>query len=359
MKGVEGHALNSKYLLTGLLAKNADAALKISAIRERKTPQSCQAISAFQCEWPWNLCNCKDSTDQDLQAESFVLEVNKPGTSILIRVKSQRKSENRGNSENHVVQFRGDVLTSTSQAHLTAHWIKLITGTNGSSPLPKLISCLAALKLGAHRMTRDGEALFLHCPCLNVFSVVVMHNRLQVSKHPITFAHGRFCFISSSSNTGHVWPIQFLFFRPNPHWTQDTTRNATQANVDVNGGVHTARKQHQRKNIPIYARVVSRVLCGLGLTSLGAEITKTGNTEQIWHWCATSKKCQQHRMSSCLVSQCDKDNKWEKACFCSLLETQVLLCSPKGANTHTVKLARKTARFTCMLHCKTTWKRLG
>ncbi len=32
--------------------------------------------------------------------------------------------------------------------------------------------------------------------------------------------------------------------------------------VDVNG--HTARKQHQRKNVRICARVASRVLCGLG-----------------------------------------------------------------------------------------------
>ncbi len=31
--------------------------------------------------------------------------------------------------------------------------------------------------------------------------------------------------------------------------------------VDVNGGVHTARKQHQRKNV----RICARVLCGLGL----------------------------------------------------------------------------------------------
>ncbi len=36
--------------------------------------------------------------------------------------------------------------------------------------------------------------------------------------------------------------------------------------VDVNGSIHTARKQHQRKNITICARVASRVLCGLGLT---------------------------------------------------------------------------------------------
>ncbi len=35
--------------------------------------------------------------------------------------------------------------------------------------------------------------------------------------------------------------------------------------IDMNGGVHTARKQHQRKNVPICARVASRVLCGLGL----------------------------------------------------------------------------------------------
>ena len=36
--------------------------------------------------------------------------------------------------------------------------------------------------------------------------------------------------------------------------------------VDVNGGVHTARKQHQRKNIPICTHVASGILCGLGLS---------------------------------------------------------------------------------------------
>ncbi len=36
--------------------------------------------------------------------------------------------------------------------------------------------------------------------------------------------------------------------------------------VDVNRGVHTACKQHQRKNILICAFVASRVLCGLGLS---------------------------------------------------------------------------------------------
>ncbi len=35
--------------------------------------------------------------------------------------------------------------------------------------------------------------------------------------------------------------------------------------IDVNGGIHTARKQYQRKNVRIYARVASRVLRGLGL----------------------------------------------------------------------------------------------
>ncbi len=35
--------------------------------------------------------------------------------------------------------------------------------------------------------------------------------------------------------------------------------------VDMNGGIHTARKQHQRKNVPICLRVASRVLCGLVL----------------------------------------------------------------------------------------------
>ncbi len=41
--------------------------------------------------------------------------------------------------------------------------------------------------------------------------------------------------------------------------------------VDVNGGIHTASKQHQRKNIRIYPPLASRVLCGLGLGNLGLE----------------------------------------------------------------------------------------
>ncbi len=43
--------------------------------------------------------------------------------------------------------------------------------------------------------------------------------------------------------------------------------------VDVNGGVHTAREQHQRKNVPICERVTSGVLCGLGLRN-GVRRTK-------------------------------------------------------------------------------------
>ena len=37
--------------------------------------------------------------------------------------------------------------------------------------------------------------------------------------------------------------------------------------VDVNGSVHTARRQHQRKNVPICVRVASRVLCEWDLTT--------------------------------------------------------------------------------------------
>ncbi len=47
--------------------------------------------------------------------------------------------------------------------------------------------------------------------------------------------------------------------------TQDAGLDKQMGPVDVNGGIHTARKQHQRKNVEICARVVSRVLCGLGL----------------------------------------------------------------------------------------------
>ena len=35
--------------------------------------------------------------------------------------------------------------------------------------------------------------------------------------------------------------------------------------VFVNGSIHSASKQHQRKNVPICVRIASRVLCGLGL----------------------------------------------------------------------------------------------
>ena len=35
--------------------------------------------------------------------------------------------------------------------------------------------------------------------------------------------------------------------------------------IVINGSVHTAREQHQRKNIPICVHIVWRVLCELGL----------------------------------------------------------------------------------------------
>ncbi len=40
------------------------------------------------------------------------------------------------------------------------------------------------------------------------------------------------------------------------------TRHEQMGPVDVNGGVHTARKQHQRKNVPICARVLRPVWIG-------------------------------------------------------------------------------------------------
>ena len=43
--------------------------------------------------------------------------------------------------------------------------------------------------------------------------------------------------------------------------------------VHVNEGVHTARKQHQRKNVPICVRVASRVLCGLGLRPVRVSVS--------------------------------------------------------------------------------------
>ncbi len=60
----------------------------------------------------------------------------------------------------------------------------------------------------------------------------------------------------------------FSILRPNSHRTR--TRCATlrkhMGPVVINGSIHTACKQHQRKNVPICMRVASRVLCELGLS---------------------------------------------------------------------------------------------
>ena len=50
--------------------------------------------------------------------------------------------------------------------------------------------------------------------------------------------------------------------------TGRVTRRKQIGPVVVNGSVHTACKQHQRKNVPICMRVASRVLCELGLKIL-------------------------------------------------------------------------------------------
>ena len=65
--------------------------------------------------------------------------------------------------------------------------------------------------------------------------------------------------------------------------TQDTHAQRKQmAPVDVNGSVHTARKQHQRKNVPICVRVASCVLCGLTLLQV-KEILSLGNRKRDSH----------------------------------------------------------------------------
>ncbi len=58
------------------------------------------------------------------------------------------------------------------------------------------------------------------------------------------------------------------FHKPVTQSTQDAPRYTKEMEpIDVNGSVHTACKQHQRKNVLICVCVcvVSRVLCGLGL----------------------------------------------------------------------------------------------
>ncbi len=59
----------------------------------------------------------------------------------------------------------------------------------------------------------------------------------------------------------HFTPTSFdsEIIRPNPRGMRCAMRPKQMGPIDVNGGVHTARKQHQRKNVPICARVASRV----------------------------------------------------------------------------------------------------
>ncbi len=54
--------------------------------------------------------------------------------------------------------------------------------------------------------------------------------------------------------------------------------------VVVNRSVHTAHKQHQRKNIPICVHIASRVLCELGLKRLLVQNVCRGHC-QFTLWC--------------------------------------------------------------------------
>ncbi len=47
--------------------------------------------------------------------------------------------------------------------------------------------------------------------------------------------------------------------------TRCVTQGKQMGPVVVNGSIHTARKQHQRKNVPVCMRIASHVLCELGL----------------------------------------------------------------------------------------------
>ncbi len=72
-----------------------------------------------------------------------------------------------------------------------------------------------------------------------------------------------------SARAGKVCPDDYDSVPKGP-FTQDgrETRRVTQCKqmgpIVVNGSVHTVRRQHQRKNIPICMRLALRVLCELG-----------------------------------------------------------------------------------------------
>ncbi len=88
--------------------------------------------------------------------------------------------------------------------------------------------------------------------------------------------------------------------RPNPHRMWQATRSATQRKqmgpVDVNGGVHTACKQHQRINVRICVRIASRVLCGLGLTQQTTRCS--GHMKSQYHWREDNQPADTERQSS-------------------------------------------------------------
>ncbi len=94
-------------------------------------------------------------------------------------------------------------------------------------------------------------------------------------EEPNVMRHQKVDSVLLPPDTVLLWPdsfspislLQFLIFQcfmrtncQGPIRTGRGTRRTTQRKqmgpVDVNGGVHTACKQHQRKNIPIWARHV-------------------------------------------------------------------------------------------------------
>ncbi len=114
-----------------------------------------------------------------------------------------------------------------------------------------------------------GKFYIKFCKCLQTTSKLLWQTLLPTTEH--TKFEG--CF---SRCWCHSWFLKRSMFvcmhALGPIHTGRGMRRAVRRKqmgpVDTNGGVYTARKKHQRKNVGICARVASRVLCGLGLTFL-------------------------------------------------------------------------------------------
>ncbi len=92
-----------------------------------------------------------------------------------------------------------------------------------------------------------------------------------------------YIFVTNKGNVLKITPLPFFHLSPihTGRRTQRTRKCEQMEPVDVNGGVHTARKQHQRKNVQICVHVASRVLWDVAFGVAREEYKRSG---RVCNW---------------------------------------------------------------------------